>query len=189
MTTPLGMFGPTGQASGLKGTGYKQIKTPTMNRQQSDLTSMLHQLLGQGGFGKGLSQLGNIAGGDQETFNQLEAPALRQFGALQGNIASRFSGMGGSGARRSSGFQNSLGEAGASLAEQLQSQRMGYQQQALQQLMGLSESLLGRPTFENMFMQKQLPFWKQLGIAGAGGLGNLLSSGGQLGLAKGVGLI
>lgn len=136
---------------------------------------------------QGLRGLGRLASGDQSQFQQMEAPALRQFGALQGNLASRFSGMGGSGARNSSGFQNTMGEAGADLAERLAGNRMNFQQQALQQLMGLSDSLLGRKTFETNFIQKQLPFWKQLATAGAGGLGSLLSGGGNLGLAKWMG--
>lgn len=167
-------WGPTGKASGLSGTGYKQVTMPTQNANQQQLTQLLHGLLGQqgGGFQKGLSQLAGMAGGDQSQFEQMEAPALRQFGALQGNIASRFSGMG-SGARQSSGFQNTMGEAGASLAEQLASKRMGYQQQALQQLLGISESLLGRPTFQSGFVPKKKPFWQELlmGLNSAGAQG------------------
>ena len=182
-------WGPTGSASGLKGTGYKQISSPTMNPQQLQLTQMLHGLLGQqgGGFQKGLGQLAGMAGGDQSQFAQMEAPALRQFGQLQGNLASRFSGMG-SGARNSSGFQNTMGEAGVDLAERLAGKRMDYQQQALQQLLGLSESLLGRPTFQSGFLEKQKPMWQQLLVSGAGGLGGLASGAGNLGLAKWMGL-
>lgn len=182
--------GPTGQASGLKGTGYKEITSPTQNTNQSQLTSMLHSLLGGqgGGFSQGLGQLGKLAGGDQEAFGQMEAPAMRQFGALQGNLASRFSGMGGSGARKSSGFQNTMSGAAGDFAERLQGQRLGIQQNALQQLLGLSEGLLNRPTFQSGFVQKQKPFWQQLLTSGAGGAGSLASGAGNLGLAKWMGL-
>ena len=83
---------------------------------------LFRQLLGgsQGAAGPALGQISQLAGGGSpETWQQLEAPALRQFGELQGSLASRFSGMG-SGARRSSGFQNTVSGAGADLAERLQ---------------------------------------------------------------------
>src|SRR5574337_1377112 len=129
--------------SSLKGTGYNALQTlDPMQRQ-------IMQLLGSGsmqGLGSGLGHLSQLAGGGNENFwSQLEAPALRQFGALQGNIASRFSGMG-TGARRSSGFQNTMTGASTDLAERLQSQRLGLQNQAIQQLLGLGNSLLGRDT-------------------------------------------
>ncbi len=165
-------WGPTGRASGLKGTGYKQINMPTMNQDQMGLTQLLHSLLGQqgGGFQKGLGQLSGMAGGDQSQFEQMEAPAMRQFSQMQGNLASRFSGMG-SGARNSSGFQNTMSGAGADLAERLQGNRMQYQQNALQQLLGLSDQLMGRKTFEGGFLEKKKPFWQELLGSGAQGLG------------------
>src|SRR5689334_25014616 len=73
------------------------------------------------------SYLARLAGGDEEMFNQIEAPALQQFNQLQGNIASRFSGMG-TGGRHSSGFQNYMTSASQNFAQQLQSQRMALQQ-------------------------------------------------------------
>ena len=102
-----------------------------------------------------------LAGGDQSQFEQLEAPALKQFGALQGNIASRFSGMG-AGARRSSGFQNTMNQATTDFAQQLQSQRMGLQQQAIRDLQGLSGSLLQQKPYEQFLTEKQTPFIQKL---------------------------
>lgn len=99
------------------------------------------------------SFLNKLAGGDQAQFEQLEAPALKQFSALQGNMASRFSGMG-SGARRSSGFQNSMNQAGSDFAQQLQSQRMSLQQQAISDLMRMSGDLMRQNPYENFLMEK-----------------------------------
>jgi len=167
--------GPTGKVSGLKGTGFKQITMPTMNSDQSQLFS---QLIGsaKGGLGQGgLSALSQQASGSPEQFQQMEAPALRQFNQLQGGLASRFSGMG-SGARQSSGFQNTMGEAGASLAEQLSSKRMDYQQEALRQLLGLSSMLLGKDTFNTAFIPKKKSFFHELLGAGASGMGSGLGS-------------
>lgn len=117
------------------------------------------------------SYLSKLAGGDQGTFDQMEAPAKRQFSGLQGNIASRFSGMG-SGARNSSGFQNTITSAASNFAQDLQSQRQGLQSQALRDLMGASDSLLGKQPYS--YMQKKKPFWQEL-------LGSLAGAGGQLG--------
>lgn len=177
--------GPTGRSSGLKGTGYKQVSMPTMSPEQSQLFSQLIGGAGQGLGGGGLDYLSKLAaGGSPEMWEQLEAPAMRQFGGLTGQLASRFSGMG-SGARRSSGFQNVMGEAGADLSERLAGQRMGLQQQAIRDLMGLSQSLLGQKTFESALIPKEMPFWKQLlgsaipglaqGASGFGGMAGLMS--------------
>lgn len=166
----------TGMNSGLKGTGYKQVTTQLQDPSQRNLSQMLYQALQSGGFQKGLGDLGSLAGGDQSKFQELESPALRQFGALQGNLASRFSGMGGSGSRNSSGFQNTLGEAGVDLAERLQGQRLGLHQSAIQQLLGLSESLLGRPTFQSGFVPKKKSFWQEILGGAAGGIGQGLGS-------------
>jgi hypothetical protein len=117
------------------------------------------------------SYLSRLAGGDQGMFDEVEAPALRQFGALQGNIASRFSGRG-TGSRRSSGFYNTMNQAASDFAQQLQSQRMGLQRQAIEDLFGLSQSLLGQRPTERFLTEKQMPFWKSL-------LGGLIPGVGQ----------
>jgi hypothetical protein len=178
MSSSLSGWGPAGNAAGLKGTGYKQINMPTMNANQQQLTQMLHELLGgsSGGLAQGLQQSGRMAAGDQSQFEQMEAPAMRQLNSFLGSEASRFSGMGGSGSRNSSGFQNTMGEAGASLAEKLSSKRMDYQQQALAQLLGLSESLLGRSTFNSALIPKKKSFFSELMGGMSGGLGSGLGS-------------
>ena len=99
------------------------------------------------------SYTARLAGGDQGVFDQMEAPALRQFNEIQGNMASRFSGMGG-GARRSSGFQNAGNQAASNFAQQLQSQRQGLQRQALQDLFSMSSDLMGQKPYER-FLTKQ----------------------------------
>lgn len=101
------------------------------------------------------SYLSKLAGGDEETFNEMEAPALRQFSELQGGLASRFSGMGGLGARNSSGFQNSANAQASNFAQELQGRRQGLQQQAIKDLMGLSGELLGQRPYENYLVPKQ----------------------------------
>ena len=97
----------------IKGTGYNEIKSQVFTPEQMDLLSQAFQQVSPD------SQLSILASGDQSAFNQIEAPALKQFGALQGNIASRFSGLGGTGSRNSSGFQNKMNTAASDFAQQL----------------------------------------------------------------------
>ena len=162
MSTSLSGYGPTGMKNGLKGTGYKQASLQQFTPEQMGLFQQLFSQVSP------QSQLGKLAGGDQSQFEQLEAPALEQFRQLQGGLASR---LGGSGLRKTSGFQQENNSAASSFAQQLQSQRMGLQRQALQDLLGISSSLLGQRPYENVLLPKKKSFWQELGIAGASGLG------------------
>lgn len=129
------------------------------------------------------SYTSRLAGGDESLFNEIEAPALKQFSGLQGGLASRFSGMGGQRAlssRGSSGFQNTMNQAGMDFAGQLQSQRQGLQRQALQDLMGMSNQLLGQRPWERTLQQKppkESSGWGGLIGAGIGGLGGFALGG------------
>jgi len=165
--------------------GYQKGQLSQFSPEQMQLFGSLFGHVQPGSF------LSKLAGGGQGMFDQLEAPALRQFGELQGNIASRFSGFG-SGARHSSGFQNTMNQYASNFAQDLQSQRLGLQSNALQQLMQLSESLLGQRPSQNFLIEKQQQpsFWNQLaGIgfpllgAGLGAFGGL--PGAKLGASLG----
>lgn len=175
-------MGATGAPMGPKVSGYEQLQVPSFSPEQMQLFKSLFSQVSP------TSHLGKLAGGDQSYFGQLEAPALRQFGELQGNIASRFSGMG-SGARRSSGFQNTINSAGIDLAERLQSQRLGLQQQAIRDLMGLSNQLLSQRPYENYFLPKEKPLWQNLLTGISPAIGQGLSTAGGLGLLKYFGLL
>lgn len=124
------------------------------------------------------SYLSKLASGDESFFQQMEAPAMRQFSGLQGNLASRFSGMG-MGGRRSSGFQNTISQTASDFAQDLQSKRQELQMEALRELMGISESLLGQRPYEQFlvksnrkpsFLQKLLGGGSSLAGAALGGL-------------------
>lgn len=181
---PTGMLTPSQ-------TGYNIVQSPKMSPATRQIWE---QLLGgaQPGVRSGLNQLSNLASGDQSQFEALEAPAFRQFNALQGNIASRFSGMG-QGARHSSGFQNTMGDAATDLAERLQSQRMGLQQSAIDQLLSIYGSLMQNDPYETFLMQqkpKSPSKWQQLlgGILPVAGtaLGGIF--GGPAGASFGAGV-
>ncbi len=108
------------------------------------------------------SFLSKLAQGDQSQFAANEAPALRQFNQLQGQIASRFSGMG-RGARNSSGFYNTANQAASEFAENLQANRMQQRMQALQELMNFSSQLLNQKPQENFLYEKPKSFWQNFG--------------------------
>lgn len=156
----------TGSGTGLKGTGYRQVQT--FSPEQMQLFQRLFGLTGAEGH------LSKLASGSPEQFEALEAPAKRQFNEAIGGLASRFSGMG-SGARRSSGFNLAGTQAAGDFAERLMSQRLGLQRQAISDLMGMSQQLLGQQP--NALIPEQKPFWQELLSAGAGGLGSALGTG------------
>jgi hypothetical protein len=172
------MYGSTGQGVGARSSGggmgnkvpsgYKSGRLQNFTPEMMELFKSLFGHVGEGSY------LSRLAGGDESLFEEMEAPALRQFSGLQGNLASRFSGMG-MGARRSSGFQNTSNQAASDFAQDLQSKRQGLQQQAIRDLMGLSGSLLGQRPYEQFLTPKSS--W----LDSLGGLGGLLGGIGKIG--------
>lgn len=158
MATGAGLGNATGGPVGRNNKVPKGYSLGQLDQFTPEQHNLFQQMFGQIGEGSFLSKL---AGGDEGTFNQIEAPALKQFSGLQGNLASRFSGMG-SGARRSSGFQNTSNQAASDFAQQLQANRTGLQQQATRDLMGFGNELLNQRPYEQTLTKKSLPFWKQL---------------------------
>jgi hypothetical protein len=155
MTMPTMPRGPTGKTGNVTPKGYRLGQTQQFTPEQMQLFQQMFSHVGPDSF------LSRLASGDESQFEQLEAPALRQLGEFQGGLASRFSGMG-LGARRGSGHQLAQGQLASDFAQQLQSNRLGLQRQAIQDLAGLSQSLLGQRPYETSLIKKQMPFWKQL---------------------------
>jgi len=143
------LSGATGTGMGNKiPSGYKMGRMQNFDPNQQQLFQQMFSHASPD------SMTGRLAGGDQSAFEEMESPAMRQFAGLQGNIASKFSGMG-QGARNSSGFQNEMNQGASDFAQQLQSQRQQLQRQALQDLMGMSNTLLGQKPYENFMVKKQ----------------------------------
>jgi len=145
--------------------GYEKSSLQQFTPEQMDLFRQMFSRIGPD------SQLNKLAEGEEGVFDQMEAPAMRQFAGIQGGLASRFSGMG-MGGRKSSGFQNTMNQAGSDFAQQLQSRRMELQRQAQQDLHGMSRDLLGQRPYENALTEKETPMWQKilrggLPIAGA----------------------
>ncbi len=175
--------GPRGAGQGdIIPKGYRKGQIQQFDPQQTNLYNQMY------GHVSPDSYLSRLAGGDQSLFDEIEAPALRQFSGLMGGLSSRFSaGGGGPGAlssRKSSGFQNESSAAASNFAQQLQSNRQELQRQAIGDLSGLSNQLLGyRPqekfinpkskkrTFLEEFLMSIGPGMAQEGIKSAFGTG------------------
>lgn len=137
--------------------GYSQGQLQQFTPEMMQLFQQLFAHVGPDSF------LNKLASGDQSMFEQMEKPALKQFGQLQGGLASKFSGMG-LGARKSSGFQNTMNSATSDFAQNLQSQRQNMQMEAIKQLMGMSGDLLNQKPYENFMIKKEhkKPFWQEM---------------------------
>jgi len=147
--------------------GYKMGQIQQFDKPQMNLYKQLYGQVSPDSY------LSRLSGGDQSQYEEMEAPALRQFAGIQGNLASRFSGMG-MGGRHSSGFQNTINQAGSDFAQDLAAKRMDYRRQAIQDLMGFSSDLLGQRPYERYMVEKEDKkpgFWGQLGggVLRAGG--------------------
>jgi hypothetical protein len=186
MTSSLGGFGgiqgPRGGGQGdIIPKGYRKGQLQQFSPEQMQLFSQLFSHVSPDSY------LSRLAGGDEDIFNQIEAPAHRQFQGKLGNIASRFSGMG-LGGRHSSGFQNTTSAAASNFSQDLASNRQQLQRQALMDLMGISQSLLNQRPFENLITpkaQKKPSFLQQLATDFASSFAG--SAGKQLGSGKALG--
>lgn len=166
MTTSLGGFrGPSGSSSGQRMTGgniipkgYQQGQLSQFTPEQTNLFQHLFSHAGPESF------LGKLAGGDQSQFEQLEAPALRQFNQFQSDTANRFSQQapGAMSSQGGSGFRNALNQGASDFAQNLHSRRLDLQRQSISDLLRISESLLGQRPYDKFLMRKKIPFWKQL---------------------------
>jgi hypothetical protein len=143
-----GLSGANSMMPGQKIAGMKLGQIKNFTPQQMQLFQSLFSHVSPDSY------LSKLASGDESFFNEMEDPAMRKFSALQGNIASRFSGMG-MGGRRSSGFQNTMNQAGSDFAQDLQSRRQELQMQAIRELMGLGENLLGQRPYEQFLVKPQ----------------------------------
>ena len=130
--------------------GYRATQLPTMTPEASNLYNKLLGGVSRGSEGA-ISRLSRLASGDESLFKEMEAPAYQAFDKLLGQIGSRFSQFG---ARDSSAFQNAVAGQGAELAQNLSSQRNQIQNDAIMQLLGLSNQLLHTSPFENVLTPK-----------------------------------
>jgi len=149
--------------------GYRVAE---MNQFEPEQLELFQQLFGHLGPD---SYLGRLAAGDESMFEEMEAPALRQFSGIMGNMASKYSGMG-SGARRSSGFQNEMGATGSNFAQELQANRQNLRQNAIKDLMGFSNQMLNQRPKERALVEKEQKQTNPYGVAGINAVGQVAAS-------------
>jgi hypothetical protein len=159
----MSISAPTGASAGRNTpSGYKVRQTPNFT---PEMMKLFQSLLGgaQGGASGGLDFLSQLASGDESAFADAEAPAYAAFDKTLGQLGSRFSGLG---AMDSSAFQQATSGAAGELSQNLQSQRLGLRQGAIDRLLGLSTSLLGQKPYDTT-LEKKRSGWDTAGdIAG-----------------------
>ncbi len=163
------VLSPAGRSGNKIPSGYKFGQLQQFNPEQMALFKQLFSHASPDSY------TSRLAGGDQSMFDEMEAPAWRQFSSSLGNIASRFSGMG-MGARKSSGFQNYTTSAASNFAQDLQSKRQGLQQQAIKDLMGMGNTLLQQQPYEQFMIKKQPSQWGQIAGQLAGSIPGAITS-------------
>ena len=155
--------GPRQSKIKMKPKGYSQFSEYTP--EQHDISAQRQQLSGPDSY------YSKIAGGDEQAFNEIEAPAMRQFQALQGQVASRFSNLGGKGSlssRRSSGFQNEMNQATSNFAQDLAAKRHSLRSEAIQGLHSMYGDLVNESPYG--LVEKKKPFWQQATLSAIPGL-------------------
>jgi hypothetical protein len=166
MTSSLGGFSGNrggGRSGGeIIPKGYEKGRLANLDPQQMKLFQSLFAGVGPDSY------LSKLAGGDEGTFAEIEAPALRQHAQIQGGLASRF---GGGGALRGSGYQNAASGEASNFALQLQQQRQSLHQQAIKDLFGMSQDLLGVRPYETDLFEKQQKQRTPSGVPGLIGAG------------------
>jgi len=155
--------------------GYNQFNVNQYTPEAQDVYQQLH-----GDITNPDSYLRRLTQGDEEAFNEIEAPAFRQFNALQGGLASRFSaGGGGRGSlsnRKSSGFQNESSAAASNFAQDLASRRGDLMRNAYKDISEMSNMFLSNKPYETGLVEKpqhQMSTASQYGLAGINAAGKL----------------
>jgi len=151
--------------------------------QQSGINDLLQKIKGMGNqtditqgqnYGQGQEWLQGLFN-DPQFFQNMEAPAMRQFNEeIIPGVANRFASMGSGGALGSTGFRNQLGRESSNLATNLAANR-GQMQQA-----GVNQSLqYGQQPFSNLmslYGQAMQPTNNQYQAAQPGFFGNVAGS-------------
>lgn len=149
--------------------------------QQGGINDIIQQIKGMGGapditqnqnFQQGQGFLDNLFN-DPSFFQNIEAPALRQFDEqIAPDIANRFASMGSGGSMGSTAFRNQMNREGSNLAQNLSAQRTGMQQQGANQSLGYAQ----QPFSNIMQLYNQAlgqPMMNQYQGPSTGGFGSL----------------
>ncbi len=155
------------------GKGSKTKTKPIYNPEQENLLNQLLQSL-QAPLMGGVQGLQNILGADEASLEAFQRPARRAFEQQTlPTIAERFTGLFGEGSQRSSAFGQALGTAGRELEENLASQRIGLQGDALSQLLQILGPALSARQYQYQ-TTRDPGFLENVGVAFAQGAGQSL---------------
>ena len=124
----------------------------------------------QQGFQQG-NEFFNSLFNDPDFFNKFEAPAMRQFEELQGDIGNRWAGMGSGGSTGSTGFRNVMAREGQNLASNLAAQRGQMQSNAVPQMLQYSQTPVSN--WMTMLQQALQPTQNVYQGPSSGGFGSL----------------
>lgn len=183
MSSMIGSSGPTGYNYNFKTPkGYSPYSQQTMDPQALGFRNQLMGALQPGAMG-GANFLSKLAGGDESMFQQMEAPAWNALESGMGMAGTRYSNMG-MGAQNSSGFKQAMGGIAGQFGQQLASQRMSLQQQAIRDLFGMSSELMGMKTMESGLVKKPPSGWEQIMSLISGSGADIASTIGGYGLIK-----
>lgn len=148
----------------LKKSGYKSISVPTMSPEVMDRWRRTIGAVEPSALSS-IGDLGRISQGDESYFQQLEAPAHRQYQQGIGQLASRFSaggpGSGSMSARQSSAFANAGAGYAGEFAENLAAQRYSLQDRAREQLLSLYGELMSSDPYEQVLQKRKQSGWKK----------------------------
>ena len=139
------LTGGLGALTGNKGEQKSSFSKP----QQQTINDMIQSIKGMRGGAMDVTQNPQYQQGqgflnslynDPSFFQNIEAPALRQFEEQIGpNIANRYASMGSGGSLGSTAFRNEMNREGSNLASNLSAQRTGMQMQGLPQAFGAAQ--------------------------------------------------
>jgi hypothetical protein len=144
--------------------GYSKASINKFDQPTMDLYERLHGYTGEDSY------TARLAAGDEDIFNEIEAPQMRKFEALMGQMGSRFSGMG-MGARKGSGFNIEGTNAANEFQQDLASKRQELQRNAVKDLYEMSQMLMGNQPQEQQLIEKPKKWWEEAATAFAGGAG------------------
>lgn len=147
---------PQKAPSGYEIANVQQYTPETLNLYNKLLSSVSGSYLPSG-----IGKLGKLAAGDEAAFSQVEKPYYSALQKALGQSAGRFSQYG------TGAFQQAQAGAGQSLRENLAAQRQQISMNALQSLLGLSQSIFSNQPYENVLVpEKERSSWLPV-IAGA----------------------
>ena len=133
------LFGSPAEKGSTYGKNQLSLIDQIIQSVKSSQGSGMGNISEQPGFQQGQDWLSSLFS-DPDFFNNIEAPAFRQFNEqIVPDLANRFASMGSGGSTGSTAFRNQLGREGSNLATNLAAQRSGLQQQGVGQQLQYSQ--------------------------------------------------